>query len=102
MILWLIKMFHERKEERALEHRKFASMQYSKTFRAPSKQYSESNWKSILIAKSDISLPIDSELACSIPSLNLMQKVSEGKISIDDDVTFCFAGIYTPSLHRSP
>ena len=32
MILWLIKVFYERKEENKLRHRKFASLQYSKVF----------------------------------------------------------------------
>ena len=83
MILWLIKMYQERKEERALEHRKFALMQYSKIFRSPSQQYTEGSWKSILIAKSDISRPIDSEHDSNVPS-----KASAGKILIEHNIIF--------------
>lgn len=88
MILWLIKMYQERKEERALEHRKFALMQYSKIFRSPSQQYTEGSWKSILIAKSDISRPIDSEHDSNVPSHHLIQKASAGKILIEHNIIF--------------
>ena len=32
MIFWLIEIFHERKEENNLRHRKFSSLQYPRVF----------------------------------------------------------------------
>ena len=91
VILWLIKLFHQRREECTLQHQRFALLQYSKTFRLPGQEFIENSWKCSLISKPNVSPAAVASEKCSKYSSLERQEGSIGNFNIiyERFITMC-------------